>query len=217
MSTLTITLHWQDKSGPREANVVCEDSPPQALLPLLVTGCGLPTRDAQGLPLHYVLRTGSPGRPPLHPARMLSAQSVRDGAQLWLMAAASLHPAPAILATRCLLMLPDAWGEVVVPPRGLALERGWLLRALELLDPAEHRRELERLERHASKLINVSERPHCLLGRTEGGAWFAGTDRHDVATLLNDAPIRPGAQYLLADGDRLRLGEAGPVVTLVMV
>ncbi len=218
MPTLTITLHWQDIAGPRQANVVCEDSPPEALLPLLIAGCGLPAYDAQGQALRYGLRTARPGRPVLNPTRPLSVQNIHDGAQLWLVATdGAASPPEPLEATRCLLRLPEESGEVVVPVRGLTLDRDWLLRAFELLDPTTYVREMELLERRRSALIYVSSRPHCRIGRAANGAWLVTTERRDVLTLLNDMPLSVGSQRALADGDRLRIGDAGPLLTIALV
>jgi hypothetical protein len=210
----TITLHWHDVAGPRQANVVCEDGSPQALLPLLVAGCGLPTHAADGYALRYLLRTDRPGRPALNPARLLSEQRILDGARLWLAVADQATMAGSPEPTRCLLALPEGRGEVVVPSAGLILDRGWLLRALELLDPSAYARETELLSRRRSPLIYVSGRPHCRIGHGAAGGWFIQTERDDVVTRLNDAVLPVGAQRPLTDGDRLRLGDAGPLLTI---
>lgn len=212
----TITLHWHDAAGPRQANVVCEDSSPQVLLPLLVAGCGLPPATPDGTPLRYALRTSRPGRPALHPTLLLSAQHIHDGAQLWLVAADSVPPR-VLEPTRCVLGLPEGRGEVVVPPDGLSIDRGWLLRALELLDPPTFARETALLAKRRSPLIYVSGRPHCRVARSLEGGWVLSTERDDVVTLLNDAPITPGNSRSLVDGDRLRLGDAGPVLTIALI
>lgn len=213
----TITLHWNDNAGSRQVSVVCEDAAPQALLPFLIAGCGLPTHTADGQAVRYVLRSRRPGRPTLHPALALSAQQIHDGAQLWLVAADSGAPVHGPLPSRCLLGLPDGCGEIGVPARGLTLDRGWLLRALELLDPTVHARETALLARRRSPLLYVSGRPHCRIAPQADGGWSLATDRDDVQTYVNDTPIHAGSIAPLADGDRLRLGDAGPLLTVVLV
>lgn len=212
----TITLHWQDSAGPRQANVVCEDSAPQALLPLLIAGCGLPTQTPDGHAVRYLLRTARPGRSALNPTRPLSAQHIHDGAQLWLVAADAPIVSAGGAPTRCLVSMADGRAEVAAPPSGLTLDRGWLLRALELLDPPAYVRETTMLTKRRSPLIYVSSRSHCRIGPTDAGGWYVLTDRADVATFLNDAPLAPGAPRMLVDGDRIRLGDAGPVLNIVL-
>ncbi|MEI7772885.1 MAG: EsaB/YukD family protein [Chloroflexales bacterium] len=210
--TITVTLHWQGGSGPRSANIIAEDSPPGELLPILAAGCGLPERDPQGAPIRYLLRLGAGGGRPLDSSRPLGAQGVCDGSHLWLSAPRAAAGAPSY----CALALPDG-GALLVPPSGLVLTRGWLLRALDLLHPEAHARELRLLDAGRSAYRFVSNRPHCALAPAGPGAWQAATDREDVDTLLNGSPLSPRRPAALADGDSLRLGAGGPALSIALL
>jgi hypothetical protein len=211
-AAITLTLHWQVGAGPRSATIACEDSPPRDLLPLLVAGCGLPARDERGAPIDYRLHLGAAGGRLLAPGVSLGAQGVCDGGQLWLRAARPAAGGP----HRCALSLPVG-GGLILPPGGLALSRGWLLGALELLSPAAHQRELALLDSRQSIYRFVSNRTHCALTPAGPGRWQALTERDDVATLLNEAPLSPRRPAPLADGDSLRLGHGGPMLTIALI
>lgn len=210
--SMTITLHWEAGGKARAVTIVCDDSTPTELLPILAAGCRLPERDAGGEPISYALRHGGPQRPPLHPDRLMSAQGVREGSKLWLTSGV----ARSVGAGRCLLGLPDGQGELAVPPAGLTLTRAWLLRALELLAPEAYKRELELLERRQSAYRFVSNRPHCRLRGGPAG-WSVVTERDDVATLLDGARLAPSAPATLLDGAQLRLGDGGPALGVVVM
>ncbi|MCX7791879.1 MAG: hypothetical protein N2378_14660, partial [Chloroflexaceae bacterium] len=80
---LTVTLHWLVGDTEQTTTIVCEDSPPETLLPLLIDGCGLPVRNEQGDPIAYPLRLVSPAGRLLRPAERASVQGVRSGSHLW--------------------------------------------------------------------------------------------------------------------------------------
>lgn len=206
----TVTLHWLVGGAEQTTTIVCEDSPPAQLIPLLVHGCGLPAQDEQGRLIPYMLRLESPAGRPLHPAEVAGRQGVRSGSHLWLV--------ERDLATsqRCLLSLSDG-SELALPHRGVALTRGWLLQALALLNPEAHRRELVLLEQRASRYRYVSNRPHCHIAVAADGGWAVTTERSDVATLLNGAPLVAGRPELLQDGDHLTLGEHGLCLPVILI
>jgi hypothetical protein len=210
--TITVTLHWQGGSGPRSANIICEDSPPGELIPILAAGCGLPERDSQGGPMSYALRLGAAGGRPLASDRPLGTQGVCDGSHLWLGAPRSAIGAP----RHCALALPEG-GAMLVPPSGIVLTRSWLLRALELLHPEAHARELSLLNEGRSVYRFVSNRPHCALGPAGSGAWQAASDRDDVVSLLNGSPLLPMRPAALADGDSIQLGDGGPTLAISLL
>lgn len=211
-TSITVTLHWQGEAGPRSANIVCEDSPPAVLIPILSAGCGLPERDPLGNPAGFVLRSGAAGGRPLRPGTALSAQGVRDGGHLWLGASALAAGS----APHCALALPDG-GALLVPLAGLTLTRRWLLRALELLHPESYERELRLLDAGRSDYRFVSNRPHCALAPAGAGSWQALTEREDVETLLNAAPLAPHRPARLFDGDVLQIGAGGPALTIALI
>jgi hypothetical protein len=196
--SLTVTLHWLSGGGEQTTTVICEDSPPARLLPLLLTGCGLESVATRP----YQLREGAPDGRPLRASTPLSAQGVRSGGHLWL----SDHIAVARL--RCLIGLPTS-DEALIPPTGLTLTRGWLLQLLALLSPAAHARELELLAQRRSAYAYVSKRPHCALAPHPQGGWAVTSERADVATLLNGVRLAPAAPTPLSDSDRLTLGDHG--------
>lgn len=203
--TITVTLHWRGVGGDQSANIVCEDSTPAALLPLLLKGCGLPVDGARP----YALRGGSPAAPPLRPDEPVGAQGLRSGDHLWLTAGGAAPP-------RCVLALPDG-SELLIPRAGAALTRAWLLQALALLNPQAHAQEQAHLARRASPYRYVSSRPHCTIGPAATAGLLVATDRDDVVTLLGGAPLRPGAPAQLRDGDRLTLGDGGLPLTVAIL
>lgn len=204
LDTLTITLHWL-ADGHEQANiVVCEDSPPARLVPLLLAGCGLPVPDSSR---SYQLRLANPQGPALRHDEPVSANGVRSGSHLWLVVASPQEH------RRWLLCLPDG-SEVTLPSHQLELSRGWLLALVGLLNREAHVRELERLERRESPYAYVSKGAHCLLTPEPGGRWLVSTARADVATLLNGARLFPEAAEPIGDGDRLTLGAYGPTLAL---
>ncbi len=210
--TITVTLHWQGGSGPRSANIICEDSSPGELLPILAAGCGLPAHDPQGAPIGYGLRLGAAGGRALAPGKPLGAQGVCDGSHLWLGT-----PRPAAGGPRhCALALPDG-GAVLVPPSGLILTRSWLLRALELLQPEAHARELHLLAAGHSAYRFISNRPHCALAPAEPGVWQLATDREDVDTRLNGVILMPRRPVALANGESIQLGAGGPTLNIAIL
>lgn len=207
---LTVTLHWLAGGAEQTTTIVCEDSPPAQLIPLLLDGCGLPARDEGGRPLSYTLRLLSPAGRPLRPAENAGGQGVRSGSHLWL----TEHSLAA--SRRCLLLLPDG-SELVLPTRGAALARAWLLQALALLNPEAHSRELALLEQRKSIYRYVSNRIHCRIDVAEHAAWTVMTDRTDVATLVNGVRLVPGLPRTLHDGDGLTLGEGGPSLGITLI
>lgn len=207
---LTVTLHWLVGGAEQTTTIVCEDSPPAQLIPLLVHGCGLPAQDEQGRLIPYTLRLAAPAGRPLHPAEIASMQGVRSGSHLWLTERDLTTP------QRCLLGLSDG-SELALPHRGVVLTRGWLLQALALLNPEAHRRELVLLEQRTSRYRYVSNRPHCHIGVATDGAWAVTTERSDVATLLNGVPLAAGRPGLLQDGDHLTLGENGLCLPVTLI
>lgn len=200
--SLTVTLHWIAEGREQMTTIVCEDSPPARLLPLLLTGCGLGGPGAAAQVRPYQLREGAPEGRLLREGAPLSQQGVRSGGHLWL----SDH----VVATqaRCLIGLPDG-SEALAPRSGVTLTRGWLLQLLALHSPTAHARELALLAQRSSAYAYVSKRPHCLLAPDPRGAWAIVSERADVATLLNDVRLAPGAAAALSDGDRLTLGDGG--------
>ncbi len=189
---------------------MCEDSPPETLLPLLIDGCALPAQNERGAPIAYTLRLASPAGRLLRPGENASAQGVRSGSHLWLTERSPTAP------RRCLLGLPDG-SEVALPPRGATLSRAWLLQALALLNPETYHRELTLLEQRQSTYRYVSNRPHCRIAPGETGPWSVSTERADVATLLNGMRITPGAPESLRDGDILTLGEEGLSLSITLI
>lgn len=210
--TITVTLHWQGEAGARSATISCEDCPPRALIPILAAGCGLPERTPQGRPIAYAIRLGAAGGRLLSQERPIGAQGVCDGGHLW------LGPArpDAVGPRQCALALPQG-GAVLVPLSGLELTRRRLLGALALLHPEAHARELRLLDEGQSAFRYVSNRPHCAIGSAGPGAWQVSTERQDVATMLNGAPLSPGRPAALADGGSLQLGDGGPTLTIAFL
>jgi hypothetical protein len=196
--SLTVTLHWLVEGGEQTTTVVCEDSPPARLLPLLLSGCGLELIETRP----YQLREGAPDGRPLRASVPLSIQGVRSGGHLW------LSDYVAATRLRCLVGLPSS-DEMLIPPGGLTLTRGWLLQILALLNPAAHARELALLAQRRSAYAYVSKRPHCALAPPSQGGWAVTSERTDVATLLNDVRLAPDSATPLSDGDSLTLGEHG--------
>jgi hypothetical protein len=211
-SAITVTLHWQGDAGARSATIICEDSPPRALLPLLAAGCGLPERTPQGRPIVYAIRLGAAGGRVLSQEWPIGAQGVCDGSHLWLGPARPDATGP----RHCALALPQG-GAVLIPLAGLVLTRRRLLGALELLHPEAHARELRLLDEGGSAYRYVSNRPHCALSPDGPGAWHVATDREDVTTLLNGAPLSAARPSPLADGNALQLGDGGPTLTIALV
>jgi hypothetical protein len=200
--SLTVTLHWLAEGREQMTTVVCEDSPPARLLPLLLAGCGLAGPGAAAPARPYQLRVGAAEGRALRASAPLSQQGVRSGGHLW------LSDYVATKQARCLLQLPDG-SETLAPRCGVTLTRGWLLQLLALHSPTAHARELALLAQRSSAYAYVSKRPHCLLAPDARGAWIVASERADVATLLNDVRLVPGAAAALGDGDRLTLGDGG--------
>jgi len=207
--TLTVTLHWFTPAGEQSANVVCEDSPPAQLIPLLLDGCGLAPFGQGGVD-RFVLRADAANGRALDESASASVQGVRNGMHLWLIEQS------ADTARRCILLLPGG-SELLLPAAGATLTRAWLLQALALLDPERHLRELGLLERRASAFRFVSNRPHCRVAPASRGGWFASTERADVSTLHNGVALAPGAATPLRDGDRLTLGDDGLGLGVVLL
>ncbi len=205
--TLTVTLHWSTPVGEQTTTVLCEDSPPAQLLPLLLQGCGLPVVGADG---HgYSLRLGSANGRRLPAGEPLSAAGVRSGSHLW------LSDLPAAIRQRWLLRLP-AGCECVVPEGGVELTRAWLLQVLALFAPPAYSHELNLLTRRISAYAAVSKRPHCTLRPGPDGL-SVSTTRSDVTTLLNGTRLVPAVPVSLSNGDRLTLGDEGPTLLLSRV
>lgn len=204
--SLTITLHWLAEGGEQTTTVVCEDSPPDQLLPLLLSGCGLRQHDPGPSPA-YTLRLGSFDGHPLCHSEPVSIHGVRSGSHLWLSDLALTS------RRRCLLGLPDG-SEAALPQRGAEITRPWLLQIMALLHPEAYREELERLSRRESPYRYVSKRTHCTVAPAPGAGWSVTTDRVDVATLLNGARLYPGAPEPLHGGDRLTIGDLGPTLSV---
>ncbi|HMQ30078.1 MAG TPA: hypothetical protein PKD53_05085 [Chloroflexaceae bacterium] len=205
--SLTVTLHWLVAGREQATTVVCEDSPPDSLLPLLLAGCGLSEIDGSGRARPYTLRLGAADGRPLRRGAPVGDQGVGCGSHLW------VTERGAGGCRRCLLGLPDG-SEVALGPRPLALTRGWLLGLMALLNPTAHQRELELLERRESPYAYVSKTAHCALAPGPQGTWTIATARVDVATLLNGARLFPEAPESLGDGDRLTIGAYGPTLTV---
>jgi hypothetical protein len=200
--------------GACSATMICEDSPPRKLTPILAAGCGLPEHSPQGQALAYAMRHGAAGGRLLSQDQALGAQGVCDGSHLWL---APVRPAPeAIDPGHCAMALPQG-GAVLVPLAGLVLTRRRLLGALALLHPEAHARELCLLDQGRSAYRYVSNRPHCAIGPAGPGVWQAATDRVDVSTTLNGVRLAAGRPAPLADGDALQLGEMGPTLTIALI
>jgi hypothetical protein len=199
--SFTVTLHWRQAGADQAANVVCEDVPPAQLIPLLLRGCGLAHDDTTGTARPFTLRLDTAAGRALHPDQAVGRQGLRSGGHLWLV------ERDATAECRCVIGLPGG-GELLVPADGLELQRAWLLQALALLDPELHRQELARIERRASPYRAVSGRTHCAIVPAAGG-FAARTERTDVVTTLNGAPLQPGVASQLRDGDLLTLGEGG--------
>lgn len=211
-TTITVTLHWPGKTGTRSANIICEDSPPSDLIPILAVGCGLPDRDTQGGVIPYTLRLGMSSGAALQADIAISTQGVCDGSHLWLG-----PPRGSALGMRhCLLTLPDA-SMIVVPPAGLVLTRRWLLRAFALLHPEAYERELRLLSAGRSDYRFVSNQPHCRIMPAAANDWHVTTERDDVATLLNGVPLLPHRPTHLADGHAIQLGEGGPALAVALI
>ncbi|PDW03433.1 FHA domain-containing protein [Candidatus Viridilinea mediisalina] len=194
---LTVTLHWLNAGQEQTTTVMCEDSPPAQLMPLLLAGCGLATNSEA-----YQLREGAADGRALRAGIALSAQGIRSGSHLWLSDQGSTR------TIRCLISLPEG-GELLAPSKGITLTRGWLLQLLALANPAGHSRELARLEQRNSAFAYVSKRPHCAIRPTPQGGWVVISERNDVATLLNGIRLAPGIPANISDGDRLTLGDGG--------
>lgn len=208
IETLTVTLHWLADGREQATTVVCEDSAPAQLLPLLLAGCGLQPPGDGASP--YTLRLGAPDGRPLRQDAPVSSYGVRSGSHLWLSTAGSPP------RRRALIALPDG-SEAALQPRRVELSRAWLLQLMGLLNPAAHLRELEQLERRESPYAYVSKGPHCLLIPGPSQRWSVSTLRADVATLLNGARLFPEAPEPLCDGDRLTLGAYGPTLTFSLL
>ncbi len=208
--SLTVTLHWLASGREQATTVVCEDSPPEGLLPLLLAGCGLGALDGEGRARPYALRVGAAYGRPLRRDAPLSAQGVTSGSHLWVTERGARG------VRRCLVGLPDG-SEVALAPRPLALTRGWLLTVMSLLNPAAHQRELEQLERRESPYAYVSRAPHCTLAPRPQGRWAVATARSDVATLLNGARLFPESPEAIGDGDRITLGACGPTLAVSLL
>lgn len=210
LETLTVTLHWVSDGREQANTVVCEDSAPAHILPLLAAGCGLSTPAAAGRGRLYTLRLGAADGLPLRDDQPLSAHGVRSGSHLWLSTYDGGGP------HRCLLGLPDG-STAALPQHGVKLTRAWLLELMALLNPAAHLRELELLERRESPYGYVSRQTHCTLGPGPDASWAITTARADVATLLNGERLFPEAAAPLGDGDRLTIGAYGPTLTISLV
>lgn len=207
---ITVTLHWLVDGRRQASTIICEDSPPVSLIPLLLEGCGLRPADERDRPRPYTLRLGAADGRPLRPDTPVGRQGLRSGGHLWLTDGGP----PA--RRRCLLTLPDG-SEAVLPPRRIELSRGWLLQLTALQNPAAHLTELERLERRESPYAYVSKRAHCALEPGRGASWSITTGRVDVATLRNGARLFPEAPEPLDDGDRITLGAYGPTLVVSFV
>lgn len=208
--SLTITLHWFAEGQGHASTVVCEDSAPSSLIPLLLAGCGLGAADERGRARPYALRLGAADGRPLRPDTPVGRQGLRSGGHLWLTASGLAA------RRRCLLTTLDG-SEAVLPPRRVEITRGWLLQLIAMQNPAAHLAELERLERRESPYAYVSRRAHCSFEPSHGAAWSVCAGRADVATLRNGARLFPEAPERLDDGDRLTLGAYGPTLVVSYV
>lgn len=210
VESLTVTLHWLADGRGQASTVVCEDSAPSRLIPLLLAGCGLRADDERGRARPFTLRLGAADGRPLRPETPVGRQGVHNGSHLWLTDGAQAA------RRRCLLTLPDG-SEAVLPPRRVELSRGWLLQLTALQNPTAHLAELERLERRESPFAYVSKRAHCALEPGPGATWSVATARVDVATLRNGARLFPEAPEPLGDGDRLTIGAYGPTLVVAYI
>jgi hypothetical protein len=205
---LTVTIHWRDEQGTAQTlQIACPDRPPERLIQQMVGKLGLPALGADGEELAYELRLDGEQRPPLRLWDPLSSQEVRDGSRLWLTTSSVRGPRPVL---RCLLQLPDG-SEIVVPSRGHGMTRTWLLAFIQLQNPEEYQREVERFKLRQSAYRYVSDQsPHCRLSIAERGYWVVTTDRDDVLTEwagdgeFDRVPI--DIPQRLDNGMRLRLG-----------
>lgn len=211
---LTITLHWFEGGRALQDDVSCDDYAPRDLIPILVRGCELPRLDASGAEVRYELRHDGEARPPLSPTALLSAQGVRTGSHVWLVPAPS--QARPTGPQRCILRLPDG-SEFVVPVRGQALWREWLLKLLELLNGDAFEHEMALLERDESRYRYVSNREHCALRYDARGYWLVVTQLTDVETLVNGEALRRGLPERLDDGAVIVLGRGGVEIHVSVV
>ncbi|NJN15023.1 MAG: FHA domain-containing protein [Oscillochloris sp.] len=203
--SITVTLHWQLNGTNHQSTIVCDDSPPRTLIPILATACGLP--EAQ-----YRLRAGAANRPALRKDISISAQGINDGSQLWLTDADPPQPTQ----LRCLIELSNH-AVFFAPPAGISLTRAWLLRVLELLDPPAYRREITQLEQRNSPYRFVSNQEHCALRADQSGGWIVTSSRSDLITRLNHQPLAANRPTLLPEHAMLQLGEQGPELQLHLV
>ena len=75
MESYTVTLHWLAGSREQASTIVCEDSVPERLVPLLLAGCGLGAADEDGRQRLYTLRLGTADGKPLRGDRPVGAQA----------------------------------------------------------------------------------------------------------------------------------------------
>lgn len=204
---ITVTLHWRDEDGWQQRQVAFVDQTPQHLIPRLVEALGLPSIDHNGDQIIYELRPGGEQRPALQPRELLSAQNVRIGNDIWLVARTAGPDLNHM--QRCIIRLPDG-SEIVIGPRGQVLTRFWLLECLKLLNPDEYRREEERSCQGRSAFMAVTRDSHCMIGLADRPYWVVTTERDDVITEwaveqdFEQIPV--GAPIRLDNGMRLRLG-----------
>lgn len=216
---MTVSLHWRDEEGEQQRQVAFVDQIPHELIPRLVEALVLPSTDRAGDKILYELRLGGEQRPALKPKELLSSQHVRFGSDLWL-APRAANPDPQ--KQRCLLRLPDGT-EIVIGPRGQQLTRTWLLKFVELHNPAAFRHEAERFEqgRSAYQFVANSE-VHCTVSIADKGYWIVTTQRNDRVTEWaadeDFEPIPVAAPVRLDNGMRLRLGGSeGLELTIILV
>jgi hypothetical protein len=213
----TVTLHWRDEDSWQQRQVAFVDQTPQHLIPRLVESLGLPSIDHDGDRIIYELRLGGEQRPALQAREVLSAQNVRIGNDLWLVARMA---SPDLNQTqRCIVRLPDGT-EIVIGSRGQVLNRFWLLEFLKLHNPEEYRREEERCRNGLSPFMGVTRDSHCTIRLGDRGYWVVTTERDNAewATEQDFEPIPVGAPIRLDNGMRLRLGGAGGLeLTVVLV
>lgn len=207
---LTVTLHWLVEGLEQTTTVVCEDSPPVQLIPLLAHGCGLPTHDRTGHMHRYQLRNSAIDGPVLPSKMPLSIHGIRSGTHLWLTEQALTRQ------IACLLSLPDR-STITLPQHRLALTRAWCFHVMALLNPGSYQAELARLAQRTSAYAYVSREAHCDIGPEACGGWSIATQRTDLTTFLNQERLPPATRVPLRDGDRIMPGDAGPTLRIQMV
>ena len=82
VESLTVTLHWLADGRGQASTVVCEDSAPSRLIPLLLAGCGLRADDERGRARPFTLRIGAADGRPMRPETPVGRQGVHNVSHL---------------------------------------------------------------------------------------------------------------------------------------